>query len=1253
LRLNADGSIDTSFNTTGKSVVAPTTGLDSVTRAILQPDGKLLITGSAPGPAGAGDSNPVVIRMNADGTLDTTFGGTGKVFVNSGPAADGATAIGLLADGSIILAGDATNASTDIAVVKIKADGTFDTTFGTGGGMVVQHDGMDEHTIQMRIQSDGKIVIAATAGNTVEVLRVNTNGTLDTSFGTGGMVKLAPHGILDRATGLVLDGAKIVVQIGASYDTDFSETTILARLNADGSLDSSFGGTPVSSVGGTVRGDGVDGVVLDINAAVFDAELAARNDYAGSSLTLARHGGANAEDQFQYTGEVSFNGGVLTVGGVAIGHVTFGSGTITLNFESGATQGLVNRALHGIAYANTSATPPASVTIDWTFSDGNDGSQGSNGLLRTVASTDVAIGVVTDETTRAFTDPSRSPDGRVLADITYLASVDGTVRGEAIDAAQVFSAGQLALMDQYKHGAWFFTRGGGDQVTGTAYGDAFTLGKGTNFVDGGNGSDMLFLNLANAAAVDAAQVIKLEGTLSGADADAAAKGYTHKVVAGTEIDYLRNVEKITILAPVAGGPAYHRDIALVVSVNELDTSGGGQKVAFVTGTDGVDTLDASDNSALLPDTVKAKMTSTGFGVVVDGRGGNDTILGSSHGDIFINGPGNAHIDGGANTGAGGAKAQDIFQVNVASAALAAAVTVAASDDPAYTWMVTYGSGTEKDYLKNIEAISVGVTGSSTGGRFIQLAINEYPVANADLPNAYVVANVEGTDFNDHFDAAADLSAGTRAAMDQYHRGVWISTHGGDDTITGSGYYDEINAGGGVNRIDGGANAGTPPQGSSRGDTLHVTVSSAAQAAAVQVTQLAAGGSGADADAFAAGYTYKVSAAGETDYIKNIEVVNVEVADVNGNTDFHHEVRLAVGVNAYDLSQSGSSQWTQIAQVDGTAWGDVIDASATGGLLPASLQTEMAASKRGITINGGGGSDTITGSAYADNINNGAGNEHVDGGTQLSNQRGMVDVFNIQAATAAERDAVTVALSDDPAYQYKVTYGAGSSQVDYLKNVELINVWVDGGASRFIQLAMTVGEIQGTGDLTGNWAYAYANGSPLGETFNAATDVSAATLALMAKDGRGIYADMGGGNDTVIGSQWGDQVTGGAGVNYIDGGANLGTGPDGNPGADVLQLFVATSAEAAAVTMTQLVSTMTGTDKAAFDAGYTFKVVSGNEIDYVKNMERYTISIWDDKDHDGQRDYANSTDPANEVTFVASHDLVAPPVGATLVGVPVA
>jgi hypothetical protein len=79
--------------------------------------------------------------------------------------------------------------------------------------------------------------------------------------------------------------------------------------------------------------------------------------------------------------------------------------------------------------------------------------------------------------------------------------------------------------------------------------------------------------------------------------------------------------------------------------------------------------------------------------------------------------------------------------------------------------------------------------------------------------------------------------------------------------------------------------------------------------------------------------------------------------------------------------------------------------------------------------------------------------------------------------------------------------------------------------------------------------------------------------------------------------------------------------------------------------------MSGADKAAFDLGYTYKIVSGDEIDYVKNIEQYDISIWVDKNGDGQKNYSSDA-AVNEVTYVASHN-PADAQSVTVVGVPVA
>ena len=105
---------------------------------------------------------------------------------------------------------------------------------------------------------------------------------------------------------------------------------------------------------------------------------------AAPTLTLSRHGGANSQDVFSATGNLSAltQGGNLVLSGVTIGTVTTNSaGTLLLTFNGNATQARVNETLQSIAYANSSDAPPASAQIDWTFSDGNSGAQGPGGAL--------------------------------------------------------------------------------------------------------------------------------------------------------------------------------------------------------------------------------------------------------------------------------------------------------------------------------------------------------------------------------------------------------------------------------------------------------------------------------------------------------------------------------------------------------------------------------------------------------------------------------------------------------------------------------------------------------------------------------------------------------------------------------------------------------------------------------------------------------------------------------------------------------
>jgi uncharacterized delta-60 repeat protein len=1200
VRLNADGSLDTGYNGGGKVTVSLSGGIDKANAAALQADGKLVIAGRA---TGAANNDYAVVRINTDGSVDTTFAGTGKLVLPVGAGTDVITSIAVLGDGGILLGGNsAATGGNDLALVKLKADGTLDTGFGTGGKLVVQQDGINDQLNQVKVQADGKIVVAASHGLSVEVLRLNADGTADTGFGHDGKVMMSLRGIFDRAVDLAFAGDKIVLLAGAGYTIDDAEGLVLARLNADGSLDTSFAPSQVGSLGGTVHADGIHPAVLDMNAAIYDAELAARNDYNGATLTLVRHGGASAEDLFVATGEVSFAGGVLSVAGAAIGHIDNSGGTLTLHFDAGSSQGLVNRALHGIGYANSNATPPSGVTIDWSFSDGNDGTQGSGGAMAASGSTSVQIGVVTHEVVRAYANPATAADGRMLASIESFASVSGTLAADNVDATG-FSPAAQALMAQYQRGASFNTAGGGDHVTGTAYADSFSLGKGVNYVDGGanvKAPDMLFLSAATQAAADAVQVVQLTSGMAGLDATAFAQGYTWKVVAGDETDYVKNVEMVGIgVFDGTGQMTYHRDVALAVTVTESGPTGGDiHHVANVQGTDRADTIDMSGDTPLLSADAKAAMDSNGLGVYIDGGAGDDTIIGTAHPDMFANGPGNSHIDGGANSGPEG---QDVFQVAVGTAEQVAAVAVVPSDDPAYTWMVTYGAGsTQKDYLKNVEGVNVFVPNSGTG-RWIPLALTVQENNSADLSKQYHMAFVNGTSLGEHFDAGTDLSAHTHTVMDQYQRGVWIDMGGGDDTVTGSQYYDDIRPGAGTNYVDGGANAGSTPDGHQQGDTLHVSVASQADADAAQVTKLAAGMSGADAGAFAQGYTFKVTAAGETDYIRNIEGISVEVTDANGQVSSSRHIALALSVNQGDLSAGGVGA---AAFINGTLDADVIDASAASPLLPDAVKAAMDSQGRGVYIDGGAGNDTITGSAHPDTFINGSGNSHIDGGANVGAEG--QDVFQVAVTSAAQVDAVTVLPSDDPNYTWMVTYGAGSTEKDYLKNVEGVSVYVPNGTTgRWIPLALSVHE-NGSADLGTQYHMAFVDGTVTDERFDAGTDLSAHAHSVMDQYQRGLYVEMGGGDDTVVGSAYYDDINAGAGINYVDGGGNAGAAPDGHHPGNSLHVSVDSQATADAVQVTQLAAGMSGADADAFAQGYKYKVVAPGETDYVKNIDHVWV-----------------------------------------------
>jgi len=224
----------------------------------VQSDGKIVLVGYAA--ESSVTTSPVdfaVARFTAEGELDPTFDDDGLATINVAGELDRAYAAALQSDGAILIAGEVrVNRSDvgDVGVARLTADGALDTTFGTDGVVHIDYadpDSQDsnagdsDRANDIAIQADGKIVIVghAIVGSTADFLiaRLNADGTRDDSFGTEGLVT-TPFGTLeDLAYAVVIqpDGAIVVAgQASSTTLTDFG----IVRLLPDGSFDSSFGG---------------------------------------------------------------------------------------------------------------------------------------------------------------------------------------------------------------------------------------------------------------------------------------------------------------------------------------------------------------------------------------------------------------------------------------------------------------------------------------------------------------------------------------------------------------------------------------------------------------------------------------------------------------------------------------------------------------------------------------------------------------------------------------------------------------------------------------------------------------------------------------------------------------------------------------------------------------------------------------------------------------------------------------------------
>ena len=470
-RLNSNGSLDTSFDTDGKVTTAIGAGSDEANGLAIQADGRIVLAGFSDN---GSNWDVALVRYNANGSLDTSFDGDGKRTLALGTGYDRANAVAVQSDGKIVVGGDAMIAgSPDFAVMRFNSDGSLDTSFDTDGIVTTEVSSQD-YAPAMVLQADGKIVLAgfAFAGmNDFALVRYNSNGSLDTTFDGDGKVLTAIGAATDEAYAVAVQADGKIVAAG--YGTFASVDTALVRYNTNGSLDTSFGATSTLNGTPTFVENGL-AVVLDSNVTIIDPELSASNNFSGATLTLVRSGGASSQDVFSATGtlsSISSASGNLVVGATTIGTYTNAGGTLVLTFNANATNALVNSAMQQIAYANSSDAPPASVQINWTFNDGNSGSQGSGGPLSVTGSTTVTITAVNDApvldgspvlSLNPVNEDSGAPVGAVGTLVSELVDLaGGSGRDNVTDADAGALTGIAVTQADAGAGTWYYSTDNG------------------------------------------------------------------------------------------------------------------------------------------------------------------------------------------------------------------------------------------------------------------------------------------------------------------------------------------------------------------------------------------------------------------------------------------------------------------------------------------------------------------------------------------------------------------------------------------------------------------------------------------------------------------------------------------------------------------------------------------------------------------------------------------------------------------------
>ena len=289
----AGGPLDESFGGDGKVTTNFTPRFDSASSVAATPNGNIVAVGMA----GFGGPNPTfaLARYGHDGSLDSTFGGDGKVTTNFTGEQDNALAVALQPNGKVVAAGGAgfsdTDFDTEFAIARYNVDGSLDKCFGGDGKVTTDLSATYDQVNALALQRDGKIVVAgyadaASAHPKFGLARYNRDGTLDKSFGSRGKI-LTPVRKGAVAFGVAIQSDGRIVVSGETLLGGSNTGFALVRYNRSGSLDRTFGRNGKVSTDFTPGSDGNNAVAIQRDGKIVASGGANTGPHA--TFALARY----------------------------------------------------------------------------------------------------------------------------------------------------------------------------------------------------------------------------------------------------------------------------------------------------------------------------------------------------------------------------------------------------------------------------------------------------------------------------------------------------------------------------------------------------------------------------------------------------------------------------------------------------------------------------------------------------------------------------------------------------------------------------------------------------------------------------------------------------------------------------------------------------------------------------------------------------------------------------------------------------